>query len=374
MLTEYVKERLAQLLEDHRPRRAQAGAGGPGVRPLRSLPTPEAGGSARRRPGAVPLHGLRPPGLPPVGGTERGRSHDDGVEDGADLDAGSWPRRATAAPEPPDPQPDRWWTTSAAPGHGPVDATVDVLDLGSEDPDSPVDDGYGERSGRRRVFGRVHVGVVAALLLVAVLWAGWTVLRARPVALAATPVPVGSSRDASPAASGSSPAGSASPTAAASGATSSSTPPIEVHVLGAVRKPGVVSLRAGLRVDDAIAAAGGLTRDAAPGELNLAQVLQDGQQVVIGTKAEPSGEVRDGSADGIPGAASSGSPGAVGAVDLNSATETQLEELPGVGPVTAGKIVAWRQEHGRFSRVEELQEIDGIGPKTYAQIAPHARV
>ena len=61
-------------------------------------------------------------------------------------------------------------------------------------------------------------------------------------------------------------------------------------------------------------------------------------------------------------------------VDLNAATLAQLDTLPGVGPVTAQRIVAWRTQHGHFSRVEELQEVDGIGPKTYAQIAPHVRV
>ena len=56
--------------------------------------------------------------------------------------------------------------------------------------------------------------------------------------------------------------------------------------------------------------------------------------------------------------------------DRNTANQSQLEELPGVGPVMAGKILAWRSEHGRFSRVAELQEIDGVGPKTYAKLAP----
>ena len=61
-------------------------------------------------------------------------------------------------------------------------------------------------------------------------------------------------------------------------------------------------------------------------------------------------------------------------VDLNAATVDQLDTLPGVGPVTAQKILDWRQQHGRFSRVDELQEVDGIGPKTYARLAPHVRV
>ena len=149
-----------------------------------------------------------------------------------------------------------------------------------------------------------------------------------------------------------------------------------VHVLGAVRSPGLVTLPAQARVQDAVDAAGGFTRRADPGELNLAQPLQDGQQVLIGTTGHPEGEVRStsGAGGGSSAGTAPGSPSAGAVLDLNQADAPQLEELPGVGPVTAGAIVAWRTEHGRFGRIEELQEVDGIGPKTYAQIAPHVRV
>ena len=142
-----------------------------------------------------------------------------------------------------------------------------------------------------------------------------------------------------------------------------------VHVLGAVSDPGLVRLPENSRVQDAIDAAGGLTGRADPGELNLAQPLADGQQLVIGTKGDPAGEVRDGGESGAGSGAS-----ATATLDLNRANQVQLEELPGVGPVTAQAILTWREQHGRFSRIEELQEVDGIGPKTYAQIAPHVRV
>jgi competence protein ComEA len=144
-------------------------------------------------------------------------------------------------------------------------------------------------------------------------------------------------------------------------------------VLGAVRRPGLVRLSEGSRVQDAIDAAGGLLPSADPAEINLAQPLGDGQQVFIGTKARPSGQVRQTGAAGG-GATTAGSGEAGTQIDLNSATASQLDTLPGVGPVTAERIIAWRTEHRRFSRVEELQEVDGIGPKTYAQIAPHVRV
>jgi len=214
----------------------------------------------------------------------------------------------------------------------------------------------------RPVFSRAHVGVVAVLVVVGLLCTGWALLRARPVAvaspggvMASTPQP-------------------GSPSAAPGGSPSASTAAVRivVHVLGAVRRPGLVSLPDGSRVHDAIEKTGGLTRSADPGDLNLAQLLTDGEQIVIGTKGEPAGEVRDGGGGGDGG--STGGPGSSATVDLNRATQAQLEELPGVGPVTAGKIIAWREEHRRFSRVEELQEVDGIGPKTYAQIAPHVRV
>ena len=234
-----------------------------------------------------------------------------------------------------------------------------------------------------RRFGRLHVGVVCLLLLAGLVWAGWTVLRARPVALAA-PVSV----TAGPSVGGESSGEPVPPGPAASGAASGpSTPPpaaspdasVVVHILGAVRRPGLVRLAQPARVQDAVDAAGGLRGDADPGQLNLAQLLVDGQQVVIGTERKPDGEVRGGGATGAtsaPDAAggSSGSGASSGTVDLNTATPTQLDELPGVGPVTAAAIVAWRTEHGRFSRPEELQEVDGIGPKTYAQLAPHVRV
>lgn len=235
-----------------------------------------------------------------------------------------------------------------------------------------------------RRFGRLHLGVVCLLLLAGLVWAGWTVLRARPVALAApvsvtavpsvggetggppAPVPAG------PAASGP-PSGPSTPSPAARPDAS-----VVVHILGAVRRPGLVSLTQPARVQDAVDAAGGLRGDADPGQLNLAQLLVDGQQVVIGTERKPDGEVRGGGATGATSApdAPGGSGGGAGSgtVDLNTATPVQLEELPGVGPVTAAAIVAWRTEHGRFSRPEELQEVDGIGPKTYAQLAPHVRV
>jgi competence protein ComEA len=205
-------------------------------------------------------------------------------------------------------------------------------------------------------FSRMHVGVIGVLLIFGLITAGWLLLRARPVAVASPgavvtmSTPVQSPPTASPTAG-------ERPTR------------LVVHVLGAVRRPGLVKLPENSRVQDAIDAAGGLAGRADPGELNLAQPLADGQQVVIGTAGDPTGEVRDGRESGA-----GSDPSAGATIDLNRANQAQLEQLPGIGPVTGGAILAWRQQHGRFSRIEELQEVDGIGPKTYAQIAPHVRV
>ena len=205
-------------------------------------------------------------------------------------------------------------------------------------------------------FHRLHLSVVTVLVLLGLLAAGWALLRSRPVAV---PKPDAGLTVSTPAPNGQLSSGS--------GATPTT---IVVHVAGAVRRPGLVQLGTQSRVQDAIDAAGGLTRAARPGELNLAQVLTDGQQILIGTAQHPVSEVREGSDP--PGATGGSTP--LTAIDLNRATVTELEQLPGVGPVTAANIIGWRKQRGRFAAVSELQQVDGIGPKTYARIAPHVRV
>ncbi len=138
---------------------------------------------------------------------------------------------------------------------------------------------------------------------------------------------------------------------------------LRVHVLGAVESPGVVTVPGGAIVQDAVLAAGGLLEDADPAELNLAAPVGDGQQVIVGTTEEPRGDVVQ-----QPGAETSG--GEVGPINLNTATTAQLEELPGVGPVTAAAIVAWREDNDGFSSVADLQEVSGIGPKGFAKLEP----
>ncbi|MHA6525284.1 helix-hairpin-helix domain-containing protein [Tessaracoccus sp. G1721] len=149
--------------------------------------------------------------------------------------------------------------------------------------------------------------------------------------------------------------------------TPSPSPVARVHVAGEVVRPGVVTLPEGAIVLDAITAAGGLAPEADPAQLNLAAPVSDGMQVIIGSTAEPRGDLNG--AAPAPGDGAGG-----GALDLNTATAAELETLPGVGPVMAAAILAWREENGRFTAVEELQEVSGIGPKTFEKLKPLVRV
>ena len=196
--------------------------------------------------------------------------------------------------------------------------------------------------------------VLSALALAAVILAVWMVLRAQSVSYSEPPQ---------------------TPTWSEPPVEASTPPPVwMVHVMGAVANPGVVTVPVNARVIDAIQAAGGFTDDADPADLNLAAVLVDGCQIVIGTTADPQGEVRQGTGGQTPVIRSTGSSSGGSTVNLNQATETELETLPGVGPVTAKAILAWRDKNGGFTSVAQLQEVNGIGAKTFAQIEPYVSV
>ena len=124
-----------------------------------------------------------------------------------------------------------------------------------------------------------------------------------------------------------------------------------VNVVGAVRRPGLYRLKDGSRVADAVTRAGGPTPKAQIELLNLAARIADGEQIVVPRRGLASSS-----------AAASGGAVTAGPVHLNSATLEQLDALPGVGPVTAQKILAYRQQHGAFGSVDELDAISGIGP------------
>lgn len=141
-------------------------------------------------------------------------------------------------------------------------------------------------------------------------------------------------------------------------------PDIVVHVVGCVMRPGVYSLAPGSRVDDAIRAAGGALGPAALESLNLARILADGEQVyVLSADQVAAGVPGEGDVAGAAGMVSGGAAG--GVVDVNRATAAELEELPGVGPATAQKIVDDRTKNGPFKKPEDLMRVPGIGPSKF---------
>jgi competence protein ComEA len=131
-----------------------------------------------------------------------------------------------------------------------------------------------------------------------------------------------------------------------------------VDVAGDVRNPGLQSIPAGSRVQDAILAAGGVTRKAQLDAVNLAAPVADGEQIVVPGSG----------AGGVAAASSPAGSSPSAPLDLNSATLEQLEALPGIGPVTAQKILDYRQQHGAFHAVSELEGVPGIGPAHLAQL------
>lgn len=155
------------------------------------------------------------------------------------------------------------------------------------------------------------------------------------------------------------------PAVAETGATAGPATTVTVDVAGKVRRPGIAVLDAGARVVDALEAAGGARPGVDLSTLNLARVLVDGEQILVGRPA---------AAAVLPGGGATPPTAPVALVDLNRASQAELETLPEVGPVTAAAILAWRDEHGGFSAIDELLEVDGIGDATLARIAPHVTV
>jgi competence protein ComEA len=181
------------------------------------------------------------------------------------------------------------------------------------------------------------------LAAVAALLVGARLVRGAPAAAPAAPLPpVGTLPDGAPGATSAPAAGAA----------------VVVDVVGAVRRPGLYRFRHGSRIADAVRRAGGPTRRAAVAQVNLAAPLADGEQVVV--------PVRGAVGAAAAGGASGGS--ATSPLDLNTATLEQLDALPGIGPVTAQKILDYRAEHGAFSSLDELDAIPGIGPARIDQL------
>jgi competence protein ComEA len=207
--------------------------------------------------------------------------------------------------------------------------------------------------------GRPGPVALSAIAAVAALAAAAGVWLNRPVVEAAPALPLVSAGSA--AQPGAVPGSSGRSAAAATGAAgpSGERGQIVVSVVGRVARPGLVTLPEGARVADALQAVGGALPGTDLAALNLARRLSDGEQVAVGVPvAAPAAGPEAGPAPGAP----------PGKVDLNTATVAQLDALPGVGPVTAQRIVQWRTQHGRFARIDQLRDVDGIGDSRFDRL------
>ncbi len=255
---------------------------------------------------------------------------------------------------------DRWWTEHTRVVPRPTTPETEE----QAPPAAPVLPRPGRHAARRPLLrltaaapgiGTAHVAVVAVAVAVALAGTTWWLLRDRAEPLDPVPSAMVSSH----------PPRTTAPSTPGATSTAAQEDRVTVDVAGKVRRPGIVVLAEGARVVDALEAAGGARKGVDTTGINLARVLVDGEQIVVG---------RAMAAPGPPtgGTAASGAP--ADPVNLNLADQAELESLPQVGPVTAAAIIAWRDAHGGFSAVDQLIEVDGIGEKTLQQIAPHATV
>lgn len=198
----------------------------------------------------------------------------------------------------------------------------------------PPDDATVVERSRRRL-DVPHVKVLATLAIAGSVLLVWWLLSGRPQTTEPrAPLAFATTRGAS---------------------TPAPTGDLVIDVVGKVKKPGIVTVPKGSRVYEAITAAGGLKGKVDTTALNLARVLTDGEQLLVGL--EPAA---------VPGAAAA--PGGTTKLNLNTATAEQLDTLPGVGPVTAQSILSWRDENGRFTSIDDLLDVKGIGDATLAEL------
>lgn len=272
---------------------------------------------------------------------------------------------------------------SAADSHTNSDAAEsDARDHGQDDPNSLLPrwlpDASGGRSWRERLRadpGRAGAIALALIAAFAVLVTVFVLVRDRPAPVMSAKLP---------------PVERVSSTSrtAAPGASPGAGPdrPVVVSVVGLVRKPGLVTLAPGARIADALQAAGGVVEGADTIGLNMARPLGDGEQIVVGLALVPgqpttklgSSVTAGTAAPGVtpsnpkPSTKTSAKPGEP--LDLNTATVEQLDTLPGIGPITAAAIVAWRQANGGFTSVDQLAEVEGIGPARLDKLRSLVRV
>ncbi|MCF6390113.1 ComEA family DNA-binding protein [Mycobacterium sp. MBM] len=207
--------------------------------------------------------------------------------------------------------------------------------------------------GRAGVIALLGVGIIAVLVTV------FTVMRDSPPPVSAANLPAVQMVSGSPSV----------PAGATTGPPLPPDGPVVVSVVGLVNTPGLVTLTTGDRIADALEAAGGAMDGADLVGLNLARQVVDGEQIIVGLAAPPGSPSPMGSSVSSatppeqPSPAAPNATAAPGApVNLNTATAEQLDALPGIGPVTAAAIIAWRTANGQFTSVDQLSEVDGIGP------------
>ncbi|MBA8825408.1 competence protein ComEA [Saccharopolyspora lacisalsi] len=191
----------------------------------------------------------------------------------------------------------------------------------------------------------VFAGLVGAVVIVVTVWTN------RPSITPAPPLPTLPSSSTAPASSSAAPR------------------ELVISVVGEVHRPGLVTVEPGSRVADALRAAGGALPDTEVTALNLARELTDGEQLYVGVPVPANARGSDRSPQGRRGAGTG-----TAKLDLNRASREDIEELPGVGPVTAKRILRWRREHERFTEVGQLREISGIGEVRFSRLREMVRV
>ncbi|HEX9175103.1 MAG TPA: ComEA family DNA-binding protein [Mycobacterium sp.] len=217
--------------------------------------------------------------------------------------------------------------------------------------------------------GRAGLFALAAVGVIAVIVTAFAMMRDKPPAVVSAKLPPVQM------------VSSAAPSPSATPSTAIADGPVVVSVVGLVHKPGLVTLQPGARIADAVTSAGGTLDGADLIGLNMAQRVADGEQIVVGIAPAPgeptklgSGVTPSSGGPGSPGSSTSSSGPAAGPIDLNSATVEQLDTLPGIGPVTAAAIVAWRDANGKFTSVDQLADVDGIGPTRLEKLRSLVRV